>query len=152
MKLLVFSLLVLLFACKGGPSDEQLQKDVANSVSAASPGITASVNEGVVTLTGSCPDEPCKSSSESAAKNVKGVKSVVNNIVINAPAAPEITADDSLQSSVNNVVKSYKNVNAKVEDGVVTLTGEIKRSQLTPLMQNINELKPKRVVNNLTIK
>jgi hypothetical protein len=92
-----------------------------------------------------------------AAKNAKGVKSVVNNIMISAPPAPtapnvEITSTDSLKTSVDALVSSYKTVQASVDNGVVTLTGEIKRSQLTTLMQSVNELKPKRVENKLVIK
>ena len=64
----------------------------------------------------------------------------------------EVTSSDSLETAVNALVKSYKTVEADVNDGVVTLTGEIKRSQLTTLMQSVNELKPKRVENKLVIK
>ena len=83
------------------------------------------------------------------------MKSVVNNIVVNAPAptAPtvEITQTDSLKTAVDALVASYKTVQASVNDGVVTLTGEIKRSQLTTLMQSVSELKPKKVENQLII-
>jgi hyperosmotically inducible protein len=143
-------------ACKSGPSDQDLQKQIAGTVSSAYPGVTASVNDGVVTLTGTCPDQACKSGSESAAQGVKGVKSVVNNITVTPPAptvsAPDIAADDSLKTSLNNLLSAYKTVNGQVENGVVTLTGEIRRSQLTTLMQSVNELKPKKVENQLVIK
>jgi len=147
--------LFLLFAtisCKSGPTDEQISQEISSSLSG---GVTASVNEGVVTLSGTCPDETCKTSSETSVKSAKGVKSVVNNIVINAPTpAPtvEITATDSLKTSVDALLASYKTVKADVNNGVVTLTGEIKRSQLTTLMQSVNELKPKKVENKLVIK
>ena len=139
-------------ACKSGPTDEQIQQNVSSTLQS---GVTASVNKGVVTLSGTCPDETCKTSSESSAKNAKGVKSVVNNIIVSAPApAPtvEVTSTDSLKTAVDALVKSYKTVEADVNDGVVTLTGEIKRSQLTTLMQSVNELKPKKVENKLVIK
>ncbi len=155
-KLLKFTWLLLLFAvvsCKSGPSDEQIQRDLSANLGSS---VTATVKDGVVTLNGTCPDESCKTSSESSAKNAKGVKSVVNNIVVSAPApapAPvEITQTDSLQTAVDALVASYKTVKAKVDNGVVTLTGEIKRSQLTTLMQSVNELKPKKVENKLVIK
>jgi hyperosmotically inducible periplasmic protein len=156
MRLLLMGLLFLILSCKGGPSDEQLQKQLSETISASYPGVTASVAKGVVTLNGTCPDETCKTGSEASAKSVEGVKSVVNNVVISAPASPvstpEVTADDPLQSSLTSLLSAYKGVKGKVEDGVVTLTGEIKRSQLTTLMQSVNELKPKKVVNKLVIK
>jgi ABC-type transporter Mla MlaB component len=43
-------------------------------------------------------------------------------------------------------------VSATVVGGVVTLSGEIKRSELQPLIQSIQELKPQKVDNKLTIK
>ncbi|HLA52474.1 MAG TPA: BON domain-containing protein [Flavitalea sp.] len=156
MRLLFTGLLFLILSCKGGPSDEQLQKQLSETIGASYPGVTASVAKGVVTLNGTCPDETCKTGSEASAKSVEGVKSVVNNVVISGPASPvstpEVTADDPLQSSLTSLLSAYKGVEGKVEDGVVTLTGEIKRSQLTTLMQSVNELKPKKVVNKLVIK
>jgi osmotically-inducible protein OsmY len=151
-KLTWLFLLSIAISCNSGPSDEQISQDVSSALSG---GITASTKDGVVTLSGICPDEACKSSNETSAKNVKGVKSVVNNIIVNAPPpAPtvEITPADSLKTSVDALLKSYKTVQATVDNGVVTLTGEIKRSQLTTLMQSVNELKPKKVENKLVIK
>lgn len=155
MRLITLSVLVLALSCKSGPSDTELQSEISGKLGSY-PGVTASVKDKTVTLTGTCPDEPCKTSSEATVREIKGVKGIVNNIVINTPppatAAPEITATDSLTTAVNSLLTAYKTVNATVENGVVTLTGEIKRSQLTALMQSVNELKPKRVVNKLVIK
>jgi hyperosmotically inducible protein len=154
MRVVILMMLVMVLACKQGPTDASLQKELG-TINASYPGVTALVKDGVVTLTGTCPDESCKNASETAARNIKGVKSVVNNISVSAPpaaTAPEITADDPLQSSLKTLLASYKTVEASVKDGVVTLTGTIKRSQLTTLMQTVQELKPKKVVNNLEIK
>ncbi|MBL7698256.1 MAG: BON domain-containing protein [Chitinophagaceae bacterium] len=150
LKLTLLFLLSAAVSCKSGPTDEQINQEVSSTLTG---GVTASVKDGVVTLSGTCPDEPCKSSSETSAKNAKGVKSVVNNIVVSAPPPPvEMTQTDSLKKSVDALVASYKTVQATVDNGVVTLTGEIKRSQLTTLMQSVNELKPKKVENKLVIK
>jgi ABC-type transporter Mla MlaB component len=43
-------------------------------------------------------------------------------------------------------------VNASVDNGVVTLTGEISRDRLPRLMQAVNSLHPKKVNNKLTVK
>lgn len=154
VNLFVVAFVLFISSCKSGPSDQEIQNQVTGALSSA-PGVSATVNDGVVTLAGTCPDDPCKTNSESSAKNIKGVKSVVNNITVTPPPAPpqvEITPNDSLTTAVNSLVSSYKTVNATVNDGVVTLTGTIKRSQLTTLMQSVNELKPKKVVNQLEIK
>ena len=156
MRFLFICLMVILAACKQGPTDKDIENDLSSKIRTTAPGVVMTVKNGVVTLSGTCPDESCKHSSETTAKETKGVKEVVNNIIISAPpaAAPtvEITSTDTLQTSLNSLLSAYKTVKGTVSDGVITLTGEIKRSQLTPLMQSVNELKPKRVVNNLQIK
>ena len=118
--------------------------------------IRASVQDGVVTLSGECKDEAAKMAAEDAVKGIKGVKSVVNNCTIAppppAPAPVVISADEMLNKSVADAVKDYPGVKASVQDGVITLTGEIKRSSLQPLMKSLNGLKPKKIQNKLTIK
>ena len=154
MRFLLLFLMVILASCKQGPSDKDIENDLTSKIRSAAPGVVMSVKNGVVTLSGTCPDESCKHTSETSAKETKGVKEVINNIIISTPPAPtvEITASDTLQTSLNSLLSAYKTVKGTVQDGVITLTGEIKRSELTPLMQSVNELKPKRVVNNLQIK
>jgi osmotically-inducible protein OsmY len=112
------------------------------------------VKDGVVTLSGQVKDETAKSLAETTAKGVKGVKSVNNNLTVAPPsAAPvEITADDPLKASVDNTIKDYPGVAATVKDGVITLTGQIKRADLQNLMKALNTLKPKKIENQLTIK
>jgi hypothetical protein len=63
-----------------------------------------------------------------------------------------ITADDPLKASVDNTIKPYPGVNATIQNGVITLTGEIKRADLQQLMAALNSLKPKSIENKLTIK
>ncbi len=67
--------------------------------------------------------------------------------------APVIVApDDALTTGVRDAVKDYPGVNAAVNNGEITLTGEIERARLQPLMQSLNTLRPKKINNNLTIK
>ena len=69
-----------------------------------------------------------------------------------APAPVEITADDPLKSGVTDAIKDHPGVTADVNDGVITLTGQINKTDLSRLMQKLNALKPKRIENKLTIK
>ncbi|MBK0369303.1 BON domain-containing protein [Flavobacterium agrisoli] len=155
MKSIVFgiSLAVLLAAC--GPKDADIEKEIASKMSTM-PGMQVSVKDGVATIAGVCKDAACKESCEEIAKSVKGVKSVVNNCEIasfEVVAPPvEISSDEMLNTSVAAVLKSYEGVSASVNDGVITLTGEIKRDNLPGLIQSMQELKPKKVENQLTIK
>jgi osmotically-inducible protein OsmY len=155
------SLALLLVSC--GPKDADIEKNLrekANSSQYLS-GKSFAVNKGAVTITGECPDEACRSGAETEAKAVKGVKSVVNNITIAAPMmqAPTTnmdpsmaTADDNtLMSGLRDATKDFPTVQYNVNQGVVTLTGTIKRSDLPTIMQRVNAMQPKKVENKLTI-
>lgn len=65
---------------------------------------------------------------------------------------PEISPDATLRTSVDNVIKAYEGVQADVKDGVVTLRGNIKQDDLQTLIMKVQELKPKKVENQLVIK
>ena len=136
-------------SCK--PSDADIQKAITEKMSSMPDmaGMTTSVTDGVVTLSGECKDEECKAKCEEVIKSVKGVKSVINNCQLPAPVV--ISPDETLTTSVNATLANYPGVMASVTDGVVTLTGEISKSNLMPLMQSVQELQPKKVVNNLKI-
>lgn len=152
MMLLVVTMSGLLVTSCKGPSDAELQTSVNEKIS-TNAGITASVADGVVTLTGECMDENCKTSVGAAAKGVKGVKEVVNNITIAPPPAPVvITADDPLKIGVDAALANYSGITADINDGVITLRGDIKRADLQKLMVSLNALRPKKIDNQLSVK
>ncbi len=152
---LFFVSTIIFAACKGDQSDAEIKADIdkkaANNVEMSK--INASVANGVVTLTGECKDDECRKECADEIKEIKGVKSVVNNIQI-ATAAPavQVSGDDALRTGVANVLKSYSSVQGEVNDGVITLRGEIKRDDLQTLLIALNELKPRKVENQLSIK
>lgn len=139
-------------SCKSKPKDADIQSAIA-AQSSAYPGLSASVNDGVATLTGTAQDPSQKDAFEATVKGIEGVKSVVNNITVAPPPAPvDITADDPLNKGVTDATKDFPGVTATVNDGVITLTGELSRSRLPALMQSLNSLKPKKIDNKLTLK
>lgn len=69
-----------------------------------------------------------------------------------APAPVEIAGDDALTPGVRDATKDYPGVTATVDNGEITLTGEVQRSKLQNLMQSLQSLKPKKINNQLTIK
>ncbi|WP_394775151.1 BON domain-containing protein [Flavobacterium sp.] len=152
--LLGMGLAISLVAC--GPKDADIQKEISAKLS-STPEVQVSVQDGVATISGICKDDALKQNVESSIKEIKGVKSVVNNCQIVAPeetaaAAVIISPDTELDKAVHKVVDTYKGVSVTVVGGVVTLSGEIKKSQLPNLIKSIQELKPKKVDNKLTIK
>jgi len=62
-----------------------------------------------------------------------------------------ISADDSLKSQIADATKDFPGVTATVDQGVITLSGNITRKKLPDLMKSIHALHPKKVNNKLTI-
>ncbi|QDW22492.1 BON domain-containing protein [Flavobacterium sp. KBS0721] len=153
--LLGIGLFVSLAAC--APKDADIEKAISEKLS-DTPNVQVTVHDGVATITGTCDDAIFKKNIEKSVRAVKGVKSVVNTCEIAranqepAAAAVIINPDTELDKSIHKVVDAYDGVSATVVGGVVTLSGEIKREKLQPLMQSIQELKPKKVDNKLIIK
>ena len=159
-KILVqMSLAIALFATLALPSCKPKDTDIQASFNEKSKtlpsmaNIAASVTDGVLTLSGQCPDAACKTSAEQTARDVKGVKSVVNNIVVDTPAPVVINDDATITSSVNPILAKYPGVTADVQNGTVTLRGTIKsRDDLQKLMMALQESNIKNVNNQLTVK
>lgn len=113
-------------------------------------GVSATVVNGVVTLTGQCPDEDCRKNAEKAIKKIDGVTHVTNNIMISS--AGQVTSESDLKEMTEKIVSKHKGVEAGVADGIITLRGEIKKDKLQQLMMDLNALRPKRIDNQLVVK
>src|SRR5262245_34921196 len=90
---------VLVSSCK--EKDSKIQAAVEASLKSSMPEISASVKDGVATLTGECKNDADKTAVEAMIAKVKGVKQVVNNCTVAPPPAPApapvtIAADDPL--------------------------------------------------------
>jgi len=114
-------------------SDLELRQDVLDelefepSVNAAHIGVTA--NHGVVTLTGFVTSYAEKTMAERAARRVKGVKAIAEEIEVRLPSDTK-RADDEIAARAIDILKWQVGVPAdrikvKVEKGVVTLTGDV---------------------------
>lgn len=158
--LLIIAVALMAFAmpsCKSKVKDADIKTSVENTLKANPDysGVMVDVKDGVATLSGTVNDETIRTGAATSAKNVEGVKSVTNNIAVAPPPPPpvvEVTADELLMTSVKDAIKDNTGVVADIKDGVITLTGEIKRTDLPKLMQKLNDLKPKKIENKLTIK
>ena len=118
---------------KNDKSDVMLQQDVIDeldwepSVNAANIGVT--VKDGVVTLTGSVPHYAEKRAAEQAALRVSGVKAVAEEIEVRLPSSKKRT-DTDIATAVVAALKWHvylpeDALKVKVEDGIVTLDGEV---------------------------
>ena len=164
MKVKVFTILTLciaLFAAAcGGKSDADLQKAVTDKLAADRvTGVTATVKDGVATLTGEVAAITVKNKAETSAK-VEGIKSVTNNLTLKPlpTPPPQASPDQMIQGTVDQAIKTLNltgaNVNVAVSGGVITLTGNVSKADLTKVMQAANEAKGNatKVENKLTVK
>ncbi len=145
---LALPLALALTAC--GPNDADIKAEADKAIAGVQ-GATVDVASGVATISGQVADEAAKTTAETAVKGVKGVKSVVDNATV-APPPVVISADDSLKTNVAAALKDFPTLTADVKDGVVTLTGDIKKTDLPKAMQAVSALHPKKIENKATVK
>jgi hyperosmotically inducible periplasmic protein len=141
--------LLFMISCKSKPKDADIQAAVTTALQ-SSPGVSADVKDGVVTLSGSVASQADKDAAEAAVKLNQGVKSVVNNVTVTPPPPPppapvEVTADDTLKTAVAGIVKDFPGIQADVKDGVIIITGEQKADRWKKLKMALDALKPKKV-------
>ena len=140
-----------------------LQRDVQEAIkwepllSAAEIGVTA--KEGIITLTGTVDSYWKKTEAEEAAKNVAGVKAVVQKIEIRFVGNSSKKDDNDIAAEVLNAYQwnvevPRDKVKVKVEKGWVTLEGELEWNfQKEAAKKAVRDLSGVvGVTNNITIK
>lgn len=156
VSLVCLSMAVFALACKKGPDDAAITSGVKAKIAADSPAlsnaVTVTTMEGVVTLTGAVDADAIKAKVEQDARSVDGVKSVVNNLIVKPPIV--FSEDTTIKTAVmaNLAAHNITGVTATVVNGEVTLTGTIARANLQAAMMAANDAKPKKVINQMTIK
>ena len=143
-------------------TDSELQRDVMNelqwepSIKAAEIGV--GVTNGVVTLSGQVDSFYKKSAAERAAWRVFGVQAVVEEIQVRLPGSLKLPDDELAQIASNalrwNVQVPRDRITMQVQDGLVTLRGEVEwRYQKVAAEEAVRYLAGVVNVNNLiTIK
>ncbi|HMD90798.1 MAG TPA: BON domain-containing protein [Anaerolineaceae bacterium] len=124
-------------------------------VNAAEIGVVA--KDGVVTLTGKVDSFPAKWEAERAALRVSGVKAVANDIKVELPGDTKRDDTDIARAAANALewdVALPKDVKVTVEDGWVTLKGEVEwQYQKTAAENAVRRLTGvKGVTNVITVK
>jgi len=127
-------------------------------------GTKVAVQDGVVTLSGTADNAAQKELTEVYAKDIEGVKSVKNDLVIkdvppSSQTVGEKIDDASITSQVKFALLSHKATSAlktkvTTNDGVVTITGvaanDAEKSLVTKLAQDVRGTKS--VTNDMTVK
>lgn len=148
--LLISCLSLQMQSCKGKNKDAAISAAIQSKTQTdpTFAGINATVTEGVVTLTGQTADNNSKANAEQSVKAIDGVKKVVNSITV-APVT--VTQDNPLQAGAERIASRY-GVETETSGGVITLRGQLKRDSLQQLMMELNELKPRKIENQLVLK
>lgn len=113
-------------------SNAELQNDVQNEISLspmlnpAEIGVTA--KDGLITLTGAVDNYSKKLAAENAAKKVKGVRAVAEEITVKYSDSK--ISDTEIATAILTALKGNRDVPDSriafgIENGVVTLTGEV---------------------------
>lgn len=143
-------------------TNENLQKEVQNAIKwepllhAAEIGVT--VKDGIITLTGTVDNYTKKLEAENAAKNVAGVKAIVENIKVVLPHTSVKTdndvADEVVKALRDNWSVPNDNIKVKVENGWVYLEGKImwdyQREAAKKSIEGLSGVKG--VIDNMEIK
>lgn len=141
--MVVIALVLSIFAAACGKKDADIQKAVQDKLSADGvSGVTATVHDGVATLTGEVADITVKSKAETSAKGVDGVKSVTNNISLKAlPTPTPPIADPALTGKVTENLKKAgcTGANVSVQNGKVTITGTVPADKYVECIQVVNQ-------------
>ncbi len=137
---------------KVSDADIQNEAQVALNANPDLSGVMVTVLNKVATITGTVEDEATKSYAESTVAGVENVVSVVNEIVV-VPPPPDYSAlDNAINAGLADALKDHPKVTATVQDGVITINGEIRERDLQTLMEKLNALNPVQIVNNATVK
>ena len=150
----VISATMLFVSCK--PKDADIKANVEKALK-ADPMImntTVDVKDGVVTLGGECKDDACKAHCEQTAKDVKGVKSVVNNCMVAAPPPPppasvSTALDEAAMQRVRDGLKDIPGVTVEFMGDKAVIKGEVTSANRMKIMQILAAAKVLSDVSNL---
>lgn len=142
-------------------TDVEIQKDVMDELK-WTPFLNASqigvaVKNGVVTLSGTVDMYSKKTAAENAAKRVSGVKAVAEDIEVKLPGS-SLRTDAEIAEAVLNALKWHSAIREdklkiKVEDGLVTLEGEVdweyQRNSASIVAEDLTGVRG--IINNIKI-
>jgi hypothetical protein len=128
----------LAFGCT---TDKDIKADIASKVKSDInfAAVNYSVENKIVTLTGTCPSLKSNQKVEEAIKSIHVIKGLVNNIKI-SPVV--LNADLPLKQGVDSLLADYPTVQAQVRHDTVELYGKAGKQMISKLLPAISQLHP----------
>lgn len=135
-----------------GPNDAIIQAEADKALLVDYPSIKATVSNHVITLDGALSTEEQKQGAEAVVKNIKGVKSVVNEILV--LPIPAKNADQELADriAVAFTEAGISNVEISVDNQIVTIGGIIPANDQKKVLEIVNNLGNFQLVNQMVVK
>lgn len=153
----VVSATMLFVSCK--PKDGDIKANVEKALKAdpMMSNTMVDVKDGVVTMSGECKNDACKAMCEKTVKDVKGVKSVVNNCMVAAPAPPppaslSTTIDATKMQQVKDGLKDIPGVTVEFVGDKAVLKGAVTDANRVKIMQIVMAAKVLPDASGLTSK
>jgi osmotically-inducible protein OsmY len=138
---------------KAQRKDSDIKKDILDELKWSSQvyetEIGVIVNDGAVTLTGTVPRYNDKEGAKNAAKRIKGVRAIADEIEVKLPIDME-ESDEEIAHRISYILKWNSNIpgekiQATVRQGVVNLSGEVdwghQKNQVKKLVEDIKGVK-----------
>ena len=129
-----------------GQNDETIQTNVQKALSAYSiKSIHASVQRGLVTLTGSVDLCRTKILADELTSGVPGVKSIWDRVEVAGPNVPDNELSKQIKSLITDRIRKlggfgFGSISAQVKDGVVTLSGYAAPQLVVPTRSAIGDI------------
>lgn len=137
------AMILLLYACNAPlVSDDDILKSTEAALKEAFPEVHATVEEGVVTLSGSVANEASITKVAATVQAINGVTEVINEVLARTIVSP----NDALSNAVKEAIKEYPTILAIISDSVVILSGNLKTSDRALLLQKVQAVKPRKLV------
>ena len=137
---------MLVLSCKYSVSDEDLKLKVENLLTSL-PTVKVDVKDGVVILSGTVKSDDEREAVENSAHAVDNdnIKSVVNNLIIEAPVVVDSISDNDLLERVQKITKNFPKVDVSVNVGVVSLKGEVEKVRLSVLKEALDTVSAQKI-------
>lgn len=135
------------------PSDQTITQSVItqlnNRTDVPADSIEVDTQKGVVTLNGSTTNLMAKQRATKIAQSIHGVLSVVNNLIVSTSRPDDAVDQDIDQALKTDPATENWEINADVNNGLVTLTGAVDSWQEKKLAENVTSgVKGVKAINN----